>query len=115
MTRRSFQYWLAIIAFVYGAFILVGIMLNGTDHYPVFKDILPLSTALPAAILAGIYQRRSSFLQQLRTTWSALINAFQDAVPFTHLETPKSDDFAKVMKSLSVVITNGASSNPGLR
>lgn len=88
---------------------------TGVKHYSLFKDLLPLATALPAAILAGIYQRRSSFLQQLRTTWTTLVDAVQDVVQFTHLAEPGAPDFAKVMKKLSVVTDDFRSLYKNLR
>jgi hypothetical protein len=103
MTRRAFQFWVAAIAALYALFITTGIALHGGERYGLFKDLLPLATALPAAMLASIYQRRSSFLQQLRSTWTNLVDAVQDTVQFTHLAQPEPSDFAKLMKKLSVV------------
>lgn len=105
MTRRAFQLWVAVIASMYALMILTGFVLNKwTHYYDIFKDLLPLGTALPAAMLAGAYQRRSSFLQQLRSSWTSLIDSIQEAVQFTHLTEPDSAAFAKLMKTLSVVI-----------
>lgn len=103
MTRRAFQFWVAAIAGLYALFIITGIALYGGEHYSLFKDLMPLATVLPAAMLAGIYQRRSSFLQQLRGTWISLVDAVQDTLQFTHLTQPEPPDFAKLMKKLSVV------------
>lgn len=115
MTRRAFQLWIAAIAGLYALFIVTGILLHGTDCYGLFKDLLPLATALPAAILAGIYQRRSSFLQQLRSTWTSLVDAVQDTVQFTHLAQPEPPAFAQLMKKLSVVVDDFRSLYKNLR
>jgi hypothetical protein len=110
MTRRAFTLWVGVITVLYSTFILVGIVLfddgtkDGGSQYALFKDCIPLATALPAAILTGVYQNRSSFIQQLRATWSVLVPAVQDAIQFTHLTNPKPEDFAAVMKVLSVSI-----------
>lgn len=89
--------------------------MHGGEHYGLFKDLLPLATALPAAILAGIYQRRTSFLQQLRTTWTTLVDAVQDVVQFTHVARPEAPEFSKVMKKLSVVTDDFRSLYKNLR
>ncbi len=105
MTRRSFQMWVGVIAFLYASFIGLGLFLNlSGGRYDVFKDLVPLATALPAAILTSIYQRRTSFLQQLRSTWTALLGAIQNAIQFTHLDTPNSSEFGAVMRDLSFAI-----------
>lgn len=115
MTRRAFQLWVSAIAGLYVLFILTGIALYGTEHYNLFKDLLPLATALPAAILAGTYQRRSSFLQQLCSTWTNLVDAVQDSVQFTHLSQPEPPAFAQLMKKLSVVVDDFRSLYKNLR
>jgi hypothetical protein len=115
MTRRAFQLWVAAIAGLYALFILTGIAVHGTEHYSLFKHLLPLATALPAAILAGTYQRRSSFLQQLRSTWTSLVDAVQDSVQFTHLSQPEPPAFAQLMKKLSVVVDDFRSLYKNLR
>jgi hypothetical protein len=115
MTRRAFQLWVAALAGLYALFIVAGIALHGTERYALFKDLLSLATALPAAILAGIYQRRSSFLQQLRSTWTSLVDAVQDTVQFTHLAQPEPSAFSQLMKKLSVVVDDFRSLYKNLR
>jgi hypothetical protein len=115
MTRRAFQFWVVGIAALYALFIVTGVALHGGERYVLFKDLLPLATALPAAILAGVYQRRSSFLQQLRSTWTSLVDAVQETVQFTHLAQPEAADFAKLMKKLSVVTDDFRSLYKNLR
>ncbi len=103
MTRRAFQLWLALIAGLYATFIVAGVLLHDGDYYDLYKDLVPLATALPAAVLAGVYQRRSSFLQQLRSTWRDLVVAVQEAIQFTHIAQPTTEQFSDLMKKLSVV------------
>ena len=105
MTRRSFQMWVAAIAGLYASFILTGLFLHWSGgRYDLFKDLVPLATALPAVILTGIYQRRTSFLQQLRSTWTLLLGAVQDSIQFTHTPDPEAEDFGSAMRNLSYFI-----------
>ena len=106
MTRKRFQTYFALIAIVYGLFLFSGLCLKFRDssNYELFKDLIPIATALPAAILAGIYQRRGSFLQQIRSSWMLLIEGIQEAIQFTHLEDPTPEDKRRTFKALSLAI-----------
>jgi len=97
MTRRLFIFWAVLVAIIY---IISAIIIMLDDTY---KDVIPLLTAFPAAVLAAVYQKRSSFLEQLRSTWSLLLDAFQDGIQFTHKTNPTDEDFSSLMKKLSIV------------
>jgi hypothetical protein len=86
---------------IYGLLSIADLFSTGLLHF-----LVPLTTALTVVILAGMFQRRISFLQQLRTTWTGLVDAVQDAVQFTELTQPEAPDFAKLMKKLGVAADN---------
>ncbi len=51
--------------------------------YVLFRDMVPLIVALPATWLAYCFQRRQSYLHQLRAAWSDAIGAVQAAIRYT--------------------------------
>jgi len=76
----------------------------GGHHYDLVKDMATLAAALPAAILAGAYQSRSSFLQQLRDTWKICLDAVQDAIQFSFLKAPTEPEFSSLMRKICLAI-----------
>jgi hypothetical protein len=48
--------------------------------YATFKDLIPFVIAIPAAWLAFCFQRRASYIQQLRAFWSDLVEVVQLSV-----------------------------------
>lgn len=73
-------------------------------YYNTFRDLVPLIIAIPAAWLAYSYQRRQSYLKDVRDLYSQMVDATQDAIQYTYLEKPNQADFGKVLKSLSSLI-----------
>lgn len=68
------------------------------------RSFVPVAVAIPAAVLAGAFSRRNSYLQALRDLWCRLIPAVQGAIQYTHLREPKQCHFATVQKELSSAI-----------
>jgi hypothetical protein len=89
---------------------LVGIALSAIDQtekrvlFTTFKDLIPFLIAIPAAWLGYCVQRRSAYLQQLRSLWSKLIEAVQSGAQYTCLTHPSQDDRAKALVKISVAI-----------
>jgi hypothetical protein len=73
-------------------------------YYDTFKDLIPLIFAIPAAYLGYCFQRRGSYLQSLRSLWSQLVTSVNNAIQYTHLESPTQEQFHKVLTELSIVI-----------
>jgi hypothetical protein len=108
MTRRALFRWVIISILVY---VFYGALLTWfkfvdrfDDLYVLLKDGAIFVSAVPAAWLTACFQRRTSFLEQLRDLWSQLVDAVQEAVQYTHLEAPTQAQYAAVMKKLSAVI-----------
>ena len=102
MTRKRFNLYrnLLIAAFL-GVPLLY--LLTSCD---IWKNVALLFLPLFVAIFTFIYQKRMSFLLQLRSVWKDLLYAVQDAIQFTHLEKPTKEQYANVRKQLSVAIDN---------
>ena len=69
-----------------------------------FKDLIPLIIAIPAAYLGFCFQRRSSYQQALRQLWTNLIASVQQAFQYTHLKRPSEKEYSETLLSLSVSI-----------
>ena len=108
MTRRSLLRWviIAILVYVFYGALLAWFKFGDRfdELYVLLKDGAIFVSAVPAAWLTACFQRRTSFLEQLRDLWSQLVDAVQEAVQYTHLEAPTQAQYASVMKKLSAVI-----------
>lgn len=108
MNERIFKQNVLLVIGVYFVAIIIGILLKAYDPskdallYGTFKDLVPLIIAIPAAWLGYCFQRRQAYLKDIRDLWSKIISAFQDSVQYTHLSEPPQDEFAKVLKALSI-------------
>lgn len=83
--------------------------------YAVWKDLLPLVVAIPAAWLGYCFQRRQTYLKDVRELWSKMVPAVQTAIQYTHNTAPDAETFSKMMHELSTVIdeVRGVFSNVG--
>ena len=109
MTRRELRRWVRLVIgfYVTVAMLAIGFRIQipeQTGAYETFLDIIPLLVAFPAAWLGVCFQRRASFLKQLRDLWSSLIRSIQSSIQYTHLSNPSQGQFGSVMSELSCVI-----------
>ncbi|HTU24706.1 MAG TPA: hypothetical protein VMF30_04885 [Pirellulales bacterium] len=110
MTKRTVRRWFRAAVLLFVAMIAAGIGLSAADRsehrvvYGTFKDLIPLMIAIPAAWLGFCVQRRSAYLQQLRSLWSKLIDAVQSATSYTYLEKPSQQDRADALLKMSIAI-----------
>ena len=107
MTRIKFRFFALAISVAYFALIFACIgakLLWCGKYYDLVKDVCTFAAAFPVAVLAGAYQLRTSFLQQLRETWKASLEGVQEAIQFTFIESPKPEQFSLLMKKLSVAV-----------
>ena len=111
MNARIFRRNVIIVISVYAAAIVVGVVLRLLDTnnkdalpYSTFKDLVPLIIAIPAAWLGYCFQRRQSYLKDVRELWSKMVGPVQDAIQYTYLNSPAQSDYARVLKGLSVAI-----------
>jgi hypothetical protein len=73
-------------------------------HYVLFRDLVPLLVAIPAAWLAYCFQRRASYLQQLRAVWVDVSSAAQGAIRYTHASRPTLEAQRAILESLGGAI-----------
>lgn len=107
MTRKHLQRTIFAVIVLYTIAIIVGLIIYYTDftgnkiHYQIYKDLMLLTIAIPAAYLGFCFQRRSSFLQALRQLWTNLISSVNTAIQYTHLPEPTDKQFGEALVLLS--------------
>ena len=106
MTSRKLRSVLAVSIGVYAAAVLAAIFLriHAPAAYPIYKDSLPLLIAIPAAYLAFSFQRRSAYMQALRSLWGNTIAAVAAARTYTDTPEPSADQYSKTLERLSTVV-----------
>jgi hypothetical protein len=109
MTKRRLRNRALAISAVWVAAVGVGIALRrrypGADGpYGAFKDMIPLFVAVPAAWLGFLFQRRQSYLQQLRILWSTLVRAIATTRAYALAPSPTTDTWLSVLRDLSASI-----------
>jgi len=110
MNEKRFRRNVILIILAYtlaiGALIIVCVIFpdEKSIEYKTLRDLIPLIIAIPAAWLAYSFQRRQSYLKNVRDLYSHMVRATQDAIQYTHLEKPSQEQFGNVQKSLSSTI-----------
>jgi len=110
MTRARMSRITRRIAMIYGAAIVLGVLLRLTFPdansivYQTYQDLIPLIIALPAAFLAEAFQRRSSYVQGLRTVWANMVGAISATLTYTELPSPTKEQYADALQRLSASI-----------
>jgi hypothetical protein len=69
--------------------------------YDVIRDTSVLLVAVIAAYLAYIYQKRTTFLQNLRDQWYEIVGAKAELIYYCHLEKPTLEDYLMAARGLS--------------
>jgi hypothetical protein len=72
--------------------------------YGTFKDLIPFIIAIPAAWLGFCFQRRSSYVQQLRAFWSDLVTVVQSSVQYTYITSPTQEDYGTTIVAVTRAI-----------
>lgn len=110
MTRMHLRLVILAVVAIYIAAIGVGIYLRvpysagASNLYQLYKDIIPLVIAIPAAYLAFAFQRRSSYLQALRTLWSHMVEAISAAFIYIETADPTEQQYLATLQKLSATI-----------
>lgn len=110
MTRKTIHFWFIAAVIYFAILIIIGVFISIADQtnnrvlYSTFKDLIPLLISMPAAWLGYCMQRRSAYLQQLRSLWSRLIDAVHSSLQYTYLSEPKQPEHLNVLLKLSSVI-----------
>jgi hypothetical protein len=110
MTRAHLRWVLASVMSIYVITLAAGVYLRfpldaePSGAYTLFKDLIPLIIAIPAAYLAFAFQRRNSYLQALRALWSDMVDAISTALVYTKTAAPGQDQYLDTLRKLSAAI-----------
>jgi hypothetical protein len=110
MTRKQQNRVLRTV--VTGIIVLIGLALAAKlsgigwalNFYEFIRDTSLLIVTIIAAYMAHIYQKRSTFLQNLREQWHEIVHAKGELIYYCHLEKPTVDDYLLAARELSECI-----------
>lgn len=88
---------LALVARLWGSGWALGL-------YEVIRDTSLLIVTVVAAYVAYIYQKRTTFLQNLREQWYEIVSAKAELIYYCHLEQPTVEDYLIAARELSECI-----------
>lgn len=110
MTKSKLIQSFYIVGVLYFFALLCGIVFRVLDPskdallYNTYKDLIPFVIVMPATWLGYCLQQRISYMQQLRIIWSNLVVTIQSAHQYTFLEDPTKEQYAEILKQLSISI-----------
>jgi hypothetical protein len=112
MTRKKQNKVLTLV--VTGLLVLIGSALAAKlsgiqwalDFYDFLRDTSLLIVTVIAAFMAHIYQKRGTFLQNLREQWHDIVGTKGEIIYYAHLEKPTLEDYLLAARQLSECIDN---------
>jgi hypothetical protein len=112
MTRKQLNRILALV--VSGLLVLILIALAAKlsgvawalNLYDLIRDTSLLIVTVIAAYMASVYQRRTTFLQNLREQWREIVQAKASLIYYCHLPNPTLEDYLYAARQLSECIDN---------
>jgi hypothetical protein len=110
MTRKTQNRILTYV--VMGLSLLIGAALAAKlsgipwalNFYEFIRDTSLLIVTVIAAYMAQVYQKRSTFLQNLREQWHDIVRAKAELIYYCHLEKPTLNDYLLAAHELSECI-----------
>ncbi len=99
---------------VAGLVVLIGLALAAKlsgvawalSFYEFIRDTSLLIVTVIAAFMAHVYQRRTTFLQNLREQWREIVEAKAALIYYCHLKDPTLEDYLIASRQLSETIDN---------
>ncbi len=76
------------------------------SFYEFIRDTSLLIVTVVAAFMAHVYQRRTTFLQNLREQWREIVEAKAALIYYCHLKAPTLEDYLIASRRLSETIDN---------
>ena len=76
------------------------------SFYDFIRDTSLLIVTVVAAFMAHVYQRRTTFLQNLREQWREIVEAKAALIYYCHLKDPALNDYLIASRQLSETIDN---------
>lgn len=74
------------------------------NYYSLFKDLLPIIFAIPAAYLVFCFQRRNEYLKALRNVYSLLVQVNTDFMDYTFCKQKTDEKYYKIRSCISKAI-----------
>lgn len=110
MTRKKQSQILRLV--MVGIAVLIGLALAAKlsgigwalSFYEFIRDTSLLIVTVIAAYMAHIYQKRTTFLQNLREQWHDIVRAKAELIYYCHLEKPELEDYLFAARELSECI-----------
>ncbi|WP_339137813.1 MAG: hypothetical protein WGN25_06700 [Candidatus Electrothrix sp. GW3-4] len=110
MTKSKLRQSFYTVGVIYFVALICGIVFRVLDPsreallYNTYKDLIPFVIIMPATWLGYCLQQRISYMQQLRIIWSNLVATIQSAHQYTFLEDPSPEQYAEILKQISISI-----------
>ncbi|MDX2158290.1 MAG: hypothetical protein SFW09_17460 [Hyphomicrobiaceae bacterium] len=76
------------------------------DIYEYLKDMALVLVTVVATYLAGVYQKRQSFLSALKEEWHDIVKAKSALFVYTQLDQPTRDDYLRAFLAISETLDN---------
>jgi len=76
------------------------------DLYEYLKDMALVFITVVATVLAGIYQRRQSFISALKEEWREIVDAKSKLYAYTRLNHPTEFDYVEAFTAISATLDN---------
>ena len=74
--------------------------LHQYQYFELFKELTPVVVLLPAAWIGYSFQRRISFVNDLRAFWPQLVEAIQRSIEYLRREDGDIDEFERTLTAL---------------
>jgi hypothetical protein len=106
MTRKSLKNRIKFVIGLCFGFMVIGIALYALDQalFQTFRDFILLLIAIPATLLADYFQKRNNFEDALRTLWTNISHAVNEARQYTFRNETSEDLFRHNLLNLSKAI-----------
>ena len=76
------------------------------DVYELLKDMSLLIATGGVAYISNVYQRRTAFLESLKSEWREILSAKSAVLTFLHKDAPTHDEYVVAFMRLSETIDN---------
>jgi hypothetical protein len=76
------------------------------DLYDYLKDMALVVITLVATVLAGVYQRRQTFISALKEEWREIVDAKSRLYIYTRLTHPTDFDYLEAFTAISATLDN---------
>ncbi len=108
MNAARFRMSICICALALAAYAVAYLVLLAIPAAKLWTDalatLIPVIVAIPAAVLAGVFNLRNSHLHAIRDLYQRLVTTAQLVIQYTHTPSPERADHSRVQSALSTSI-----------